>query len=380
MTKISGKELWELCSVPVPELRLERFQRLHRMMDVEGLDALVVLASATLGQKGNLRYVTNYRPISRHAGVVFPRHGTPVLFVPYAVHVVWAEKTSWVDEARFSPDFAKDMSTVLQERGIAAGDIGLVGQDTIPGLQEALGKRLPGAKIRSAASPLSGLRLVKGPLEVSLARHAASMADRVLAKTASLVAEGATEADIFATSEAELRRLNAEESLLLVDSVGGQVTPFPTQRAIRPGDLVQYSVEPVSPGGHWIQSVRMFSRGEPDPSAGRIVETFLQALAAAQAALVPGVPLSQVAGIIAEALTPIAPQGRIPYGHGIGMDNFEPPLLNVDSDVVVEPNMVIVIHPGLMVEGQSYYLGDTYLVTPDGGQRLTRYPLELIVV
>lgn len=156
--------------------------------------------------------------------------------------------------------------------------------------------------------------------------------------------------------------------------------PIPSQRAVAPGDLVQYSVEPVSPGGHWIQSIRMFSRGEPSPPARRVVETFTDALSVAQAALGPRVPLSEVAGAMAKVLAPIAPRSHTPYGHGIAMDNFEPPLLSVDSDVVTEVNMIVAIHPVLIVEGRRFSLGDTYLVTETGAERLGQYPLELAVV
>ncbi len=206
------------------------------------------------------------------------------------------------------------------------------------------------------------------------------MADQVFTEAASLIAEGATEADVFAAGEAQLRRLDSEECLLLIDSKGQQVMPIPSQRTVAPGDLVQYSVEPVSPGGHWIQSVRMFSRGEPSPLTRRVVDTFTRAISTAQDALGPGVPISEVAGVIAEVLESIAPQGKIPYGHGIGMDNFEPPLLSVDSDVVAKVNMIIVMHPALVVEGRNFYMGDTYLVTETGAERLSQYPLDLIVV
>jgi Xaa-Pro aminopeptidase len=381
MSGAEGKELWELCSVPVPELKQERYKRLHSMMDAEGLDALVVLASAALGRKGNLRYITNYGPpVSRYAGVVFPRHGDSVLFVPYAVHMAWAENITWAQDVRFSADFPADAAAVLSDRGYASGHIGLVGQDTIAGFEQALVKRLSSAEITSATASLARLRMVKGPLETHLARHAASMADQVFAEAASLTADGATEVEIFAAGEARLRRLNSEECLLLIDSVGRPSMPIPSQRAIAPGDLVQYSVEPVSPGGHWIQSIRMFSRGEPSPLARRVIETFIESLSIAQAALSPGVPLSEVAGAIAEVLAPIAPRSYTPYGHGIGMDNFEPPPLSIDNDVVAEANMIVAIHPVLIVEGRRFSLGDTYLVTETGAERLSQYPLELIVV
>lgn len=124
----------------------------------------------------------------------------------------------------------------------------------------------------------------------------------------------------------------------------------------------------------------MFSRGEPSPLAQRVIETFIESLSIAQAALSPGVPLSEVAEAIAGVLAPIAPRSYTPYGHGIGMDNFEPPPLSVDSDEVAEINMIVVTHPVLIVESRRFSLGDTYLVTETGAERLSQYPLELVVV
>lgn len=360
-------------------LQGERYRRLHELMDGNGLDALVVLATAAVGRKGALRYVTNYSLVSRYGGVVFPRSGDPVLFVPYAVHIAWAESISWVEDVRLSGNFTHDIAARLHDLG-AARRIGLVGQDTLPDFARTLAERLPGRELVPADAAFARLRMIKSPLEIGLARQAARMAGQVFAETATRIAAGATEVEVFATTEATLRRLHAEESLLLIDSVGHQVMPIPSERAVAAGDLVQYSVEPVSPGGHWIQSIRMFSRGEPDRRARAVIDTFEAALATAEAALRPGVPLRDVAAQIAAVLEPVAPQGRIPYGHGIGMDNFEAPVLSVDSEVVADPNLVIVVHPALEVAGRHYFLGDTFLVTETGAERLANDPLTLTVV
>jgi Xaa-Pro aminopeptidase len=380
MSTVERKELWKQCPVPVLELKRERYDRLYPMMDAEHLDALVVLAAGGLGRKGNLRYITNFGPVSRYAGVVFPRRGEPVLFVAFPVHLTWAESMTWVEEVRFSGDWPKDLAAVLQDRGLSRGQIGLVGQENLPGLETALAERLPHAHFSSAATLLANLRMVKTPLEVQLARTAAAISDAAFSETASLVAQGATEIEIFAATEARLRRLNAEEWLLLLGTTGAPVLPFPSHRAVAVGDLVQYSVEPVSPGGIWIQNVRMFSRGEPTPRSRQITQVFLDALSGATSAIKPGAPLRKAAQAMAEILRPLAPPGKAPYGHGIGMDNFELPPLSVETKVVAEANMLVVIHPELEVDGQCYYLGDTHVITERGAERLSRYPLELIVV
>ncbi len=379
MGAASSQGLWSLYPVSVPALQQERYARLHRMMEAERLDALIALAAGGLGRKGHLRYITNYGPLSRYAAVFFPRQGEPILLIPFAVHIAWAESVTWIKEVRFCADPGKELAALMQDRGLAAGRIGLAGEEVVPGLGAALAEKCPHAHWVSAAPLLTDLRMVKTPLEVALARSAATLSDAAFAETASLIAVGATEVQVFASTESRLRRMNAEEWLLLISATGDPVLPFPSSRAIAAGDLVQYSIEPVSPGGMWIQSVRMFSRGEPEPASRKIVHTIREALAEAERQIRPGAPLRNAALAIAEILEPIAPAGRIPYGHGIGMDNFESPVLGVDTNVVAAPNMLIVIHPALVIGGQGYYMGDTYLVTENGAERLSRDPLDLIV-
>ena len=125
----------------------------------------------------------------------------------------------------------------------------------------------------------------------------------------------------------------------------------------------------------------MFSRGVPSASAHRAVEILEQTLGVAQSALCPGVPLDSVASAMADAPAPVASQGgNAPYGHGVGMDNFEPRLVSVESDLMAEPGMVIAIHPSLVLDERSFYLGDTYAIEESGAYRLSEYPLELSVV
>lgn len=376
----SGKTLWSIAPVSVPALQRERYDGIVGAMDSAGLDALVVLGGAGLGRTGNLRYVSNYAPVSRYAGVVIPRAGDPVLFVPFAVHRAWAENVTWIDDVRLSDDFARDIAGFLADCGHSSGRIGLVGHEVLCDLAEALGARVPRATLVNAASSLTQLRLVTGPVELGLARWSAAAADRVFEAAAQLIADGAREVEIVAAGESQLRRMHAEGCLLLIDSAGRQIAPLPSFRTVQPGDLVQYSVEPVSPCGHWVQSVRMFARGEPPPPIRRVLSTMQEALAVAQSMLRPGTPARAVGTAIADLLAPLAPTGQAPYGHGIGLDNFEPPVVTTDSPVVLESNMVVVLHPGVEVDGRNYYLGDTFLVTPEGGERLGAYPLELTVL
>ena len=65
-------------------------------------------------------------------------------------------------------------------------------------------------------------------------------------------------------------------------------------------------------------------------------------------------------------------------GHGIGLGNHEAPWVAEGSDVVLKENMVISIEPGLYFEGVGGYgHSDTVLITKDGYELLTKFPVEL---
>ena len=377
MTAIPNKALWQTYIVSPPALQAERFSRPYPWMDESGLDALLVLGNGARGRKGNLRYVSNYAAVSRYGAALVPRNGDPALFVPYPVHIPWAQEMSWISDVRLTTNLAGDVAQIFQDRGASRVRLGLIGQEFVPNLETDLTRASADLELVSVESSFARLRMVKTPLEIELARHCARIADTAFAGVGALVGSGATESEIFAATEASLRRSNSEECLILLDSRGDQIRPFPLPRKLEPGDLFQCSIEPVSPGGHWIQSVRMFSRGAADDKARSVIEGSIEALNLVQRALKPGVTLGQVAGLMAERLEKLAPQGRAPYGHGAGMDLFEPPVIQSGSDVRVKENMILVIHPNLLVNGRNFYVGDTYLVTTHGAERLSKFPLGL---
>ena len=68
-------------------------------------------------------------------------------------------------------------------------------------------------------------------------------------------------------------------------------------------------------------------------------------------------------------------------GHGLGMDIHEAPRLHKDSEVRLEPGMVVTIEPGIYLPGRfGVRIEDIVAVTDDGVRRLNEASRELTIV
>lgn len=65
-------------------------------------------------------------------------------------------------------------------------------------------------------------------------------------------------------------------------------------------------------------------------------------------------------------------------GHGIGLSNHEKPFISIGDDEVLKENMIISIEPGIYIdEIGGYRHSDTVLVTKDGYELLTKFPIDI---
>jgi len=62
------------------------------------------------------------------------------------------------------------------------------------------------------------------------------------------------------------------------------------------------------------------------------------------------------------------------FGHCLGLDVVERPLVHLNEDAALRSGMVLTVHPQLVSKDKdaTVWLGDTYLITETGAEVLTK--------
>lgn len=135
--------------------------------------------------------------------------------------------------------------------------------------------------------------------------------------------------------------------------------------------------------GYYSDTTRCLHLGEPPDDVVMAYRALRRAQEAGVMAVGPGVAAADVdrrcRGVLTEAA--IEGIGPCPFGHGLGLQMHEPPMLHESSDEILVSGEVVTVEPHLARPGQwGLRIEDAVLVTADGRERLNRTSRELIIV
>jgi Xaa-Pro aminopeptidase len=148
---------------------------------------------------------------------------------------------------------------------------------------------------------------------------------------------------------------------------------YPSDQAIVPGDLVRFDVGCVV-DGYWSDIGRTAVVGEPDSLQAKRYAAILEGEEQQLAAIRPGVSARSIFEL---ALDVVEANGVSPYrrqhcGHGIGLDVYEPPIINRATDALLEEGMTFCLETPYYVLGWGgMMVEDTIVLTADGHRRFT---------
>lgn len=377
----------------MPFSNAERERRdaiMKQIMKAKELKGLILFGEVNVGNElyGDLRYyVDNKNVANRQVAILFPA-ALPVLFVGSPIQQQAAMRRSTIKDCRSSNDMLTDIVTLLKERNVETGKVG-VHFDVLPVKWHTyLKDELPGIDWVDTHAQIAEARFHHSKEEADLFRQCAPLADGGFEAALRTIRPGVTEYEVAAAIEEYARARGAEQHFTLVGS--GRFAPgddntlslpySPSLRRIEEGDSVVMEITPCLEG-YWTQLVRTVNAGRPNPELEKLYRVARDAIKKSLEVFRPGKSVRDVALAIIGYVESSGFLPKPPYGHTCGVDLNEARVSPQNSQIL-ESGTAVIIHPTVFTpDGKnSFFWGETYLVTDSGYERLNKASDELLTV
>jgi Xaa-Pro aminopeptidase len=128
---------------------------------------------------------------------------------------------------------------------------------------------------------------------------------------------------------------------------------------------------------HWVEVSRAI--GVVPPEVEPMVDAYVEYHAAARETMRDGATAHDVHRAVAKGFTDRGYHLGHVTGHSIGMTMIEHPRVGEAMETVLRSGMVLSMHPhAIAADGKAcLYMQDTWLVTDDGGEPLSRLPMQV---
>ena len=363
---------------------------------LESLQASVAEASLDLfivSAFDSLHYLTGagFEPLERPFFLLIRPRQTPILLVPKLEHEHMKKalniseqdiRTYWdypAPPGRGWPDAIHQLIGKDKEIGVE------------PTLPQEIAVELKGYTTR-VAPLVERLRLIKSDTEIALIRRAARYADLGVHRLLGASYLGATVAEGFAQT-----RLVTSQIIREVDDWDPVTSKVVMATWAAPRSAMPHSIPDLIDrlcegphvalvlsrvNGYAAESERTYFTTRPSPDVREAFAAMTEARRIAFGMIRPGVPCSEVDAAVNDYLRKEGYSGEDRRlhrtGHGIGLGNHEAPWIAKGSEDRLAENMVISVEPGIYLPGVGGVRhSDTVLVTKDGHEMLTRFPLAL---
>jgi len=392
--------------VPPKEI-FSRISRLQQKLADAAIDGAVILDAI------NIFYYTG----TIQNGVLFvPAHGDPVFFIRRSLERAKKETPL---KALVQLGSFRELPARLDDYGYQVSRLG-VDETTIP---VSIFKKVSSAFSRTAFQDislgLSMIRSVKSDYEIGLIREAGKRHKAIYDQIPGLIQEGMTEWELGSAIHAYMLKLGytgivrlatfnselfagvisfGESGNFPTASVGpggllGLCPAFPLlggARKLKKGDTIFIDTG-FAYQGYFTDKTRMFAFGQPSQKAVDAHKICLDIQEAVRCRLKPGAIPSQIFDEVYR--TEVVSQNfeehfmgfggnQVSFlGHGIGLVIDEFPAIARKVDFHLKKNMVIAVEPKKGLAGIGLVgVENSFLVTEQGGEKLTPGPDEMTVV
>jgi Xaa-Pro dipeptidase len=356
-----------------------RYEKVRARMEKEGLDALLVCGNQYAGFEGAVLYMSGFEIVHRYVYVLFPLAGEPTLVFPREARWIGDKGKPWVKDQVWPEvpgHWIRD--TASQRRWKRMGVYGMNFVMPVRDYRELAGGSV---ELVPFDAQFDMARAVKSEEEFAEVRDAM---DIILDGFWALVGAyqpGRTEAEIMAPAVERFFARGAGPRMMniLLSGEHGQADAFfkvPGHRVVNSNDLLLYSLEVTGAGGYWVEFSRPLLRGEPSATTQTMAHAYPQALEAARKLMRAGELASHVHRVVEETFAEYGFALGHLSGHSIGTTMLEYPAIGAHSEVPLEENMILSLHPQVIdLDGKvCLYTQDTYRVGKTEGEGLADVP------
>jgi Xaa-Pro dipeptidase len=365
-----------------PHFCRERRDRLAQILTQLELDAAVLI------RPEHIHYFTGYRPASVFtAALVVTSDGHSTLAAPAGSETEDAASTVLQFDAQWKCTLRQDQLNaaflILQETLAEFRALGVEGATALELLlpQTSSLQANPHRSLTNIDEHLWKLRRRKDPDEICMIRKAIEISDAMYARAREVITPGISELEVF--SELQVAAvMTAGEPLTSLgndfqcNSPGGP----PRRRLCKAGEL--YILD-LSPGyrGYLADICRTFSvDGTLTAQQKQCWHTIVEVLEQVEQVVRPGSSAREFYQHSQDILNSCLPNGCFHHlGHGFGLSPHEAPHLSDCWNDLFQVGDTFTVEPGLYAPelAAGMRLEQNYLVTDDGVERLTHFPLDM---
>jgi len=367
-----------------------RYKALRKILETDNLQALLLIGDTNVGPDfcGDFRYYTNNPIIFYRQVLLVLREFEPVLFAGSEIQRQAATLRSFVKDCRFSDNLVVDVTKFLKEKGISSGRVGVNQEMLTAAWLNYLRRELPEIEWVEAHDRIMEIRTRRSREEADIFHKGASLGDGGFEAALKAIRPGVNEYEIVAEIEHYARARGAEDHFTLIGS--GRFTfgekntlplPYsPSSRHIEVGDSVVMEISPRFEG-YWTQLVRTVNVGKRNTDLEKIHKVCRDAIVKSLEQFKPGKKVKDLVLAMESCVKASGYLLKPPLGHICGIDLIEGRVSH-QNQMVLTPGTAVIIHPTIFTpDGKnSFFWGETYLVTPDGFERLHRAGDDLITI
>jgi Xaa-Pro dipeptidase len=360
---------------------LSRLARIQTALRAKQLDGLIAFLPETV------TWATGYftRAYGTLQFAIIPAHGEPTMFArdveAYYLDAtcVFADRVLWAD----SDDRMKLAGEAIVRRFGRSAKLGIELQawPLSAGRYTYLCAALPGYAWQDETELAARMRLIKSPAELAYQRRAATAAEAGMQAAIKTAAAGVSEREIAAEICAAMIRAGSDLPGPGVLSSGERAFHLHggySDRVLAPGDLVQIETTPNVRHYH-ARFMRPIRIGPVTDEDVRTVESLIAIQDEAICAVAPGVPATVPDAIYRDGVLRAGLResytNKTFYSVGLILqpNGGEPLEATPASDWSFEVGQTF--HTYVLARG--FGMSETITITPDGCERLTRFPRQL---